>query len=137
VNRDFDSREKVILPVSATEEVGAIKRTQARVMSQRFTRERVELEIEAPAPSVVVVAQTYYHNWHVYVNGHEKPLLRGNYAYQAFEVDGATGVQKAELRYEDQAFRVGLWITSLAGLGCLVWYARAGRLNSTRHPGAA
>jgi hypothetical protein len=66
---DFDSRNIVFLPPELEVCVSVTNRTEARVVSQRFTPERVDLEVEAATPSLVVLAQTWYHQWHAYADG--------------------------------------------------------------------
>ena len=51
---DFDSRTVVFLPLELKASVSVTNQTSARVVSQRFTPERVDLEVEAASPSLVV-----------------------------------------------------------------------------------
>jgi hypothetical protein len=128
----FDGRKVVFLPLEMKTSVSVTNETSARVVSQRFTPERVDLEVEAAAPSLVVLAQTWYHPWRAYVGGAPARLLRANYAFQAVEVPA--GTQHLRLAYEDQALHAGAIVSALALLACAagwlasrrVW-ARAGR----------
>jgi hypothetical protein len=83
---DFDGGKMVFLPPEAKSLVIVTNQTTARVLSSQFKTQRVDIEVEAAEPSLVVVAQTYYHNWRVYVDGQPAHLLRANYAFQAFQV---------------------------------------------------
>jgi hypothetical protein len=49
----------------------------------------VDIEAEAAEPSLVVVAQTYYHDWRADVDGQPTHLLRANHAFQAVQVPAA------------------------------------------------
>jgi hypothetical protein len=120
---DFDSRNVVLLPPEAKAFVSVTNQTRARVVSQRFTPERVDLEVEAAAPSLVVLAQTWYHPWHAYVDGAPARLLRADYAFQALEVP--PGTRQVRLVYEDRALRAGAIVSTMALLACAaVWWRR-------------
>ena len=113
---DFDSRKVVFLPLEMKPFVSVTNETAARVISQRFTLERVDLQVEAAAPSLVVLAQTWYHQWHAYVDGAPARLLRANYAFQAVEVPAGTHLLR--LAYEDRALGAGAVISGMGLLAC-------------------
>jgi uncharacterized membrane protein YfhO len=75
------------------------------------------MDVEAEAPAIVVVAQAYYHDWRVYVDGAAAPLWLANYAFQALEVPA--GRHHVSLVYEDREFRWGsiISVATLLGLG--------------------
>jgi hypothetical protein len=114
---DFDGGKMVFLPPAAAQFVTVTNPTAARVLGSKFATQSVTAEVEAAEPSLVVVAQTYYHNWHVYVDGRPTRLLRANFAFQAFQV--SAGRHKIRLAYEDRAFEIGAAVSSLAWLGSL------------------
>ena len=114
---DFDSRKVVFLPPEMKASVSVTNQTSAHVASQRFTPERVDLEVEAAAPSLVVVAQTWYHQWRAYVDGAPARLLRANYAFQAVQVPA--GRHRVRLVYEDNRLLKGSVLSGLGLLGCL------------------
>jgi len=78
----------VFLPPEAKSLVTVTNQTVARVLNSQFKTQRVDIDVEAAEPSLVVVAQTYYHDWRVYVDDQPAQLLRANYAFQAFQVSG-------------------------------------------------
>jgi hypothetical protein len=122
IAKDFDSRKVVFLPLEMKGFVSVTNETSARIVSQRFTPERVDVQVEAAAPSLVVLAQTWYHQWRAYVDGAPVRLLRANYAFQAVEVPA--GTHYLRLAYEDHALRAGAIISALALLACAVgWLA--------------
>ena len=69
-------------------------------------------------PSLVVLSQTWYHNWRACVDGHETPLLRANHAFLAVQVPA--GRHQIRLAYEDRAFETGATVSIVAWLGCLI-----------------
>lgn len=113
----FDPAGNVFLPkellaVSRATNASAI--TRATVLSTRWDREAISIEVEANAPVWVVIAQTYYHPWKAFEGERELPIRRANHAFQAVEV--SEGRHLIKLRYVDQAFRFGMVLS----LGTLV-----------------
>jgi len=129
--KDFDGGKKVILPESARSLVTVTHPTRARILSSTFGRQSVDAQVEAAEPSLVVVAQTYYHHWRAFVDGQPVPLLRANGAFQA--VPMPAGRHHLHLAYQDRTFQIGMIISAATGLGCLMggWVLRA-RPHSSR-----
>jgi hypothetical protein len=119
---DFDGGKIVFLPTEARSLVTVTNETSARVSNSHFEIQSVDADIEAAKPSLVVVSQTYYHDWRAYVDGHETPLLRANHAFQAIQVPA--GRHQIRLAYEDRAFEVGASVSIVAWLGCLICLLR-------------
>ena len=105
------------------------------ILSQRFGREKVEAEVEAREPCLVVIAQSYYPCWHAYVDGQSVPLLRANVAFQALQVPA--GRHTVRVVYDDHAFRIGAVISGLALLGCMAGWILGGRKYATKSRSAA
>jgi hypothetical protein len=119
---DFDGGKIVFLPPEAKSLVTVTNKTSARVSNSHFENQSVDADIEAAEPSLVVVSQTYYHDWHAYVDGHETPLLRANHAFQAIQVPA--GRHQIRLIYKDRAFEIGSAVSIVAWLGCLICLLR-------------
>lgn len=121
---DFDARQLVFLQPEARSLVAATNPTAARILSWRFGREQIDCEVLADQATLVVVAQTYYHRWHAWVDDQPSPLLRANFAFQAVAMPA--GQHRVRLRYEDRAFRMGAVISLPTLAVCLagVWMAR-------------
>src|SRR5262249_46829316 len=81
---NFDPRQVVYLPFEAQSPVTAGAETKSRIVSSQFSPLKLQVEVEAEAPALVVVAQAFYPAWHV--NGKPSPLWRANYAFQALAV---------------------------------------------------
>jgi uncharacterized membrane protein YfhO len=107
----------VFLPASARSLVTVTNQTVARILNSTFTTQTVDAEVEAAEPSLVVVAQTYYHNWRVTIDGQPAPLLRANVAFQAVQVPA--GKHRLHFFYQDRAFQIGVTISGMAWLVCL------------------
>jgi len=118
---DFDGSKIVFLPPEDKSVVTVSNQTDAKILSSKFGDQTVEIEVEAAKPSLVVVAQTYYHNWHARLDGSdggEPLLLRANHAFQAIEIPG--GKHQIHLYYKDHAFETGAAVSIVAWLGCLI-----------------
>jgi|GEM_PF-156996 len=87
----------------------------------------IEIEAEAAAPTVVVIAQNFYPSWRATVNGQPAPVLRANHAFQAIPIPA--GKSTIRLDYVDWPFRVGAVVSLATLLGCVVLWRRA-RLHS-------
>ncbi len=109
----FDPSKMVYLPPEDRPFVTATNQAAVKISPRRFAAQRVGAEVETAAPAMVVVAQSYYHPWHAYVDGKATRLFRANYAFQALEVPA--GKHDVQLVYEDRVFQCGAVIS----LGCL------------------
>jgi hypothetical protein len=116
---NFDGSKIVFLPPEEKEFVTVTNQTGAKILNSKFTDQTVDIEVEAAEPSLVVIAQTYYHDWQarIDIDGRQLPLLRANVAFQAVQIPA--GRHKIHLSYEDRAFQTGARISITAWLGCL------------------
>ena len=84
-----------------------------------WTPNALSFEVEAAAPTVLVVNQNYDHNWHVIAGRGEVFSYAGLIA-----VHIPTGHQQLELAFRSNAFRIGLPITLLTAFAMIVvWLA--------------
>ena len=125
VQNNFDGSKIIFLPEPLKIFVTITNQTAAKILQSKFGNNTVDIEAEATAPSLVVVAQTYYHNWRAEVDGVPSPLLRANVAFQAVPIPA--GRHAIHIFYRDRAFEIGAaisicaWIFCFAGLvffGC-------------------
>lgn len=122
---NFDGRKIVFLPAAEKSSVTVSNQTEAEILDSRFGNETVDAEVKAAAPSLVVVAQTYYHNWRAEMDGQPTKLLRANVAFQVVQIPA--GTHKLHLFYHDRAFELGAAISLAAWFVCLiVWFRRLG-----------
>ena len=121
---EFDPRRFVYLPPEAQGSVPT-NAANARVTTRRFAAHEILAEVETDAPTLVTVAQSFYHPWHAFVDGQPVKLWRANYAFQALAVPA--GRHTVRLVYVDEKFRLGVGI-SLAGLAvCAFLWWRGGK----------
>lgn len=117
---DFDPATTVFLPPGLKPFVTVSNQTSAKISAAKFTDRTVDFEVEAAQPSLAVIAQTYYHNWHAEIDGRSAPLLRANVAFQAVQVPA--GTHRVHLFYEDRAFEIGVAISICMWINCFVSY---------------
>jgi len=131
LHADFDPRKTVYLPLEAKEkieikEMAALSNTApAHILSQTFSPHRIVVEAEASDLALLVVAQTFYHNWKARVDGHSTTLWRANHGFQAVQLP--KGHHRVELVYEDRALRCGAMISVATLLGCTGLFLRLKR----------
>jgi hypothetical protein len=70
-----------------------------------------ELDINAFAPSVLVVSQIHYPGWKAYVDGNSVPVTRANYAFPAIFIP--SGPHHVRFSFEPWTFKAGLSVTIL------------------------
>ncbi len=125
---NFDGRTIVCLPKELEHEVIVTNRTRAEVVSSRFDNQKVQVVVDAAEPSILVLAQTFYHSWQALVDGKPAPLLRANYAFQAVQVP--TGRHQVQFAYRDRAFFRGAAISIAAILGCFIIWVTCRKTSS-------
>ena len=96
--------------------------TSARILSASWSAHRIECEVESPAPTLVVIAQTFYHPWKATVNGQPTEILRANHAFQAVRVPA--GHSAVRLEYVDRQFQLGVALSALGLILCAVLWWR-------------
>ena len=117
---NFDPRKVVYLPETERGLVRVTKQTVCTVSQTRFGLNKVEADVNAAAPSLVVMSQSYYHLWPAFVDGKSAPLLRANLAFQAIPVPA--GTHHLKLVYRDPNLENGTVISLLSLAACgLIW----------------
>jgi hypothetical protein len=119
-NTNFDPRAAVYLPGEAQSSLSVSKPAIVKISPEKFSAQEIDARVDAPAPAMVVAAQSYYHPWRAYVDGKPTPLWRANYAFQALEVP--SGTHEVKLVYEDWNFRIGALLSLATLLGLAIFY---------------
>jgi uncharacterized membrane protein YfhO len=78
---------------------------------------KLSLRVEAETESILVLSDTYYPGWKVFVNGKEEKILRANYNFRGVLLN--KGMHRVEFVYDPISFKLGALITSLGVMGCL------------------
>jgi hypothetical protein len=121
----FDFCSFVLLPREAASVVSASARIDARLLDSHVAAHRIDVTVESPAPTMVVVSQSDYHPWKVFVDGRPSRLWRANHAFQAFEVPA--GRHRVKLVYIDHLFQLGIAVSLVTLGGCAVFWLRMRR----------
>jgi hypothetical protein len=124
VSTNFNPEETVYLTEAARPAVTVTDRVNGKIIEPDYRAERIHFKTRSQEPALVVISQSYYHNWHAFVDGAAVPLLRANYGFQALQVPG--GVHQVSLKYIDEKFRVGLAFSLGTLLICAWWLVRKG-----------
>ncbi len=112
----FDPARTVYLPPDAQGSVSSGNSDDAKIAHPRFSPGKIDCTVESSAPTLLVIAQSYYHPWHAYVDGVRVRLWRANYAFQALEVPA--GAHRVEVVYQDREFQIGAGLSVLTLLIC-------------------
>lgn len=124
---DFDAAKFVFLPDAERNLVTITNQTTAKIIEAKFHNQSVDITVEASEPSLVVVAQTYHHNWRVTIDGQPAQVLRANVAFQAVQIPA--NARHVRFYYQDDAFFTGLTLTTFTALGLAVSFWLMKRKN--------
>jgi len=108
-------------PAGRADSVGSARVT-------RYKLHEVEVEVDAHRPAVLRLADLYYPDWKVSVDGKREPLLRADHLLRAVAVPA--GHHTVLFKFESGAFKAGLWMSivcvflSLVLLGVGWWLGR-------------
>ena len=114
---EFDPFRQVILekPLS----ISVKKDFQAEAKILRYMNNQVTVQASLNGSGVLVLADSFYPGWQVYVDGKEKEILRANFFFRAVPL--SAGEHVVEFRYQPRSFMMGLYI-SLAFLAAVsIW----------------
>lgn len=100
----------------------------AEVRVLRYETDRVELEVDNPAPGYLVLSDPFYPGWQALVDGQPAPLERADYAFRAVPVPA--GSHQVTFVFRPLTWHLGLAITIatlvvLAALG--IWVVARNR----------
>lgn len=108
----FDPEKEVIIDKSEIEkytEHSSIKSQNVIISNVKYSNHKIEFDYECNEQSIITISQAYFKNWRVFIDGKEYPLLRANYAFQAFPAPA--GKHKAVIEYIDKLFIYGMLIS--------------------------
>jgi len=118
----FNPLDVVYLPGDARKELAHLTNAPGIVGRAHFAAQKIEIEVEASAPTLLVLSQTYYPAWQATVNGAPVKIWQADYAFQAVEIPA--GISTVKWVYHDRRFYAGLFAAGFTLLGCLVVLAR-------------
>ena len=98
----------------------------------RYKLHEVEVEVDVARPAVLRLADLWYPDWKVSVDGRPGTLLRADHLLRAVAVP--EGRHKVLFRFESTGFKLGFWVSIASAAAALLLLA-AGRWLG-RRPGA-
>jgi uncharacterized membrane protein YfhO len=86
--------------------------------------ERVVIDADLAKPGLLVLGDTWYPGWKVFVDGRESKLYRANYVMRGVSLPG--GRHRVEFRYQPVSIRIGALISllTLGGAAFLLAWRR-------------
>ena len=113
----FDPLRQVILERPL--ELGAAQGPRARADIVSYGNREVALQASLSGSGVLVLADSYYPGWRVYVDGVEREILRANLFFRAVSL--SAGEHVVEFRYQPRSFMIGLAVSlmTLCGLAAV------------------
>ncbi len=120
---NFHPREEVALPSEVRSEVTVKGPSSVTITPGVVGAHRIEFDVKAAEPALVVIAQSFFHPWRATVGERPARIWKANYAFQALEVPA--GASHITLRYVDWVFRAGAIISGLTVLLVIFLYAKS------------
>lgn len=117
----FKPAQEVYLYPSEADDLQDVIPGLATVESIEWKEQSIRFKVNAAQPSMVVLAQTYYHPWIAEVSGAVTPLRRANHSFTALKVPA--GNHEVRLTYVDRKFRLGAMISIGTLIGVIAMLA--------------
>jgi hypothetical protein len=105
---DFDQRTQVLVNEEISLETGPALGGEAKIV--QYSNNRVVVQAALGRSGILVLTDSYYPGWKVFVNGKAERMLRANYFFRGVRLP--SGKHNIEFRYEPLSFTIG-WIVSL------------------------
>lgn len=74
------------------------------------TGEKIELKVDSPGDSFLVLTDTYYLGWQAFVDGEEAEVLKANYAFRAVKIP--KGKRRVVFVYQPRSLKSGALIST-------------------------
>lgn len=109
-SKDFNPNKLAILekePVWDNLSQGQSKGHGVKIVEN--SNNRVKLKVDAKRKAMLVLTDTFYPGWKVFVNGREQKIYRADYAFRAIPI--SPGRSEVEYVYDPLSFKVGLAVS--------------------------
>jgi hypothetical protein len=104
---EFDPLRQVILTESLLQQTTRSMGGEAKII--RYENNNVLINVSLQAPGVLVLTDSYYPGWKVFVDGKQSKILQANHFFRGVEL--AVGDHIVEFKYEPLSFRIGSTIS--------------------------
>ncbi|HEV8726286.1 MAG TPA: YfhO family protein [Candidatus Binatia bacterium] len=112
---EFEPLREVILDGDAP--IRPSSHLKAQAIIERYENNVVTIQTAASEDGILVLADSYYPGWKVFVDGKETKIFKANHFFRA--VVSPKGNHRIEFRYEPWSFRLGIIISTFT-LVCVV-----------------
>jgi hypothetical protein len=116
----FNPRTEVYLPLEAQDALSGVTAGSVQISMEKLSAREIEANVDASTNTMLVAAQSYFHDWRAYVDGNSTTLWRANYGFQALGIP--VGTHQVRLVYVDWSFRAGAFISLVTLAGMLAFY---------------
>jgi uncharacterized membrane protein YfhO len=112
VRDDFNPLRQVVL--TAPRQLQSAANLQSEVFILKYQNSHVQIHARLSEPGILVLTDSYYPGWKVFVDGTQGKLLRANYFFRAVELPA--GAHQVEFVYDPLSFKIGLIVSLLTGV---------------------
>jgi len=91
----------------------------------RYEPQRVHLQVDLCKAGVIVLTDTYYAGWKVYIDGVEQYMYRADYLFRGVYSSG--GRHEVQFVYDPLSYKAGLALSAVSAIICLSILARRPR----------
>jgi hypothetical protein len=109
---DFDPATTVV--VEGGEPLGLPAGAEAAVRMVSYKPDRLQIEVDSPAPGYLVLSDPFYPGWRAEVDDQPAEILRANYAFRAVAVPA--GTHRLTMAFRPPSWYAGLGISLVTGL---------------------
>jgi hypothetical protein len=115
----FDPREILLLEVQPADWDGPSGTPAAEdaVLITAYAPDRVEIEAALTEPGFLVLLDTWFPGWKVYVNGRPRPIEQADYNFRAVRLPA--GTWRVTFAYRPTSFALGATLSLMASAGLI------------------
>ncbi len=103
----FDPRHAVLVDESITIEANKASAAETKIV--HYANSDVVIESTLAGSGILVLTDSYYPGWRVFIDGREGKILRANHFFRGVQL--APGSHRVEFRYDPLSFRIGMAIS--------------------------
>jgi len=108
-SEEFDPLNEVILERPFSIHTNGNFHSKAEIV--HYSNQSVTIRASLNSAGILVLADSFYPGWHVYVDGEEKEVLRANLFFRGVPL--SPGESLVEFRYNPLSFKIGLGVSLL------------------------
>jgi len=90
----------------------------------------ISLHASLNGSGILVLADSFYPGWKVYVDGAEERIIRANYFFRGVRL--SAGEHLVEFKYEPRSFTIGMIITLMTIFGMVIWAVFSSMITGKR-----